>query len=208
MKQLLLITASPRGDQSVSRRLASQLVERLTTVDEPLELVNRDLTSTALPHLDQNLVNAYFTPEAKRSDQQREFLAVSDRLVDEVIAADIVVIAAPVWNLGIPASLKAWIDLVSRAGRTFAYTPQGPVGLVQSKPVYVVKSSGGVFTEGPLQALDFYEGYLKAALGFLGLKNVTFVRAEGLNLPGQAEMRLQAAINQIDMALMPSAAVR
>jgi FMN-dependent NADH-azoreductase len=206
MKQLLLINASPRGAQSVSRSLSSHLVERLQASEGPLEVRERDLSSTELPYLNQGLINAYYTPAEKRSEEQRALLRVSDRLVDELIAADIVVIAAPVWNFGLPAPVKAWIDLVARVGRTFYYTAEGPHGLLKSRPVYVVKSSGGVFSEGPGKAMDFYEGYLRAVLGFLGLTDLTFIRAEGLSLPGQAEIRIENARQQMEAALHPALA--
>jgi FMN-dependent NADH-azoreductase len=206
MKQLLLINASPRGTQSVSRKLSQHLVERLQASEGPLEVQERDLSTTELPFVDQALINAYYTPDEKRSAEQRSLLEVSDRLVDELVAADIVVIAAPVWNFGLPAQVKAWVDLVARAGRTFSYTAEGPRGLLKNRPVYVVKSSGGVFSEGPGKAMDFYEGYLGAVLKFMGLSDLTFIRAEGLSLPGQAETRIENARNQIEAALHPALA--
>ncbi|HXB97990.1 MAG TPA: NAD(P)H-dependent oxidoreductase [bacterium] len=201
MKTVLVINASPRGGQSTSRTLSHELLEALRAKEGPLAVVERDLNSTELPFLDQALIGAYYTPEDKRSDSQRQALAVSDRLVDELLAADLVVLAAPVWNFGVPASVKAWMELVARVGRTFRYTAEGPQGLIPDKPVYVVKSSGGVFSEGPAQAWDFFEGYLKHFLGFLGLKQVTVIRAEGLSLPGQSEARLASARRQIAEAL-------
>jgi FMN-dependent NADH-azoreductase len=201
MKTVLLINASPRGEQSVSRGLSQHFVEGLKAKEGPLTLVERDLTTTPLPFLDQDLITAYYTPEDKRSDGQRQALAVSDRLVDELLAADFVVLAAPVWNFGVPASVKAWMELVARVGRTFRYSADGPQGLIPSKPVTVIKSSGGVFSEGPSKAWDFYEGYVRHFLGFLGLTDVTVIRAEGLSLPGQSESRLASARQQIAEAL-------
>jgi FMN-dependent NADH-azoreductase len=206
MKQLLLINASPRGGQSVSRQLSSHLVERLRASEGALEVKERDLNSSELPFLSQELIGAYYTPADKRSGAQRDLLRVSDNLVDELAGADVVVIAAPVWNFSLPAPVKAWLDLVARVGRTFSYTAEGPRGLLKSRPVYVIKSSGGVFSEGPGKAIDFYEPYLKAVLAFLGLTDVTFIRAEGMNLPGQAETRLENAKSQIEAALHPALA--
>ncbi|HTB23070.1 MAG TPA: NAD(P)H-dependent oxidoreductase [bacterium] len=206
MKQLLLINASPRGSQSVSRSLSSHLVERLRASEGPLEVKERDLTTTELPFLSQDLIQAYYTPLDKRSDEQRSLLRVSDSLVDELAAADILIIAAPVWNFALPAQVKAWIDLVARAGRTFSYTAEGPRGLLQNRPVYVIKSSGGVFSEGPGKAMDFYEGYLGSVLRFMGLTDLTFIRAEGLSLPGQAQTRIEDARKQIETALHPALA--
>lgn len=206
MKQLLLINASPRGAQSVSRKLSSHLVERLRATEGPLEVRERDLNQSELPHLNQDIINAFYTPADKRSEAQRSLLRVSDSLVDELSSADIVVIAAPVWNFSLPAPVKAWVDLVARVGRTFAYTAEGPHGLLKSRPVYVIKSSGGVFSQGPGMAMDFYEPYLKAVLGFMGLTDLTFIRAEGLSLAGQAETRIEDARKQIEAALHPALA--
>jgi FMN-dependent NADH-azoreductase len=201
MKTVLLINASPRGGQSTSRALGRELVEALQAKEGPLRVVERDLSTTVLPFLDQDLIQAIYTPEPQRSEAQRRALSISDELVDELLAADAVVLAAPVWNFSVPATVKAWIELVARVGRTFRYTAEGPQGLVGDKPVYVVKSSGGVFSEGPAQAWDFFEGYLKHFLGFLGLKQVTVIRAEGLSLAGQSEARLASARRQIAEAL-------
>ena len=206
MKQLLLINASPRGTQSVSRSLSSHLVERLQASQGALKVRERDLTTSELPFLSQDLIKAYYTPDDKRSDEQRALLRVSDSLVDELTGADIVVIAAPVWNFSLPAPVKAWIDLVARIGKTFSYTAEGPHGLLKNRPVYVVKSSGGVFSEGPGKAMDFYEGYLGSVLGFMGLSDLTFIRAEGLSLPGQTETRIEDARKQIESVLHPALA--
>lgn len=206
MKQLLLINASPRGGQSVSRQLSGHLVERLRAAEGALEVRERDLNTSELPFLSQDLIGAYYMPGDKRSDVQRALLRVSDNLVDELSAADVVVIAAPVWNFSVPAPVKAWLDLVARVGRTFSYTAEGPRGLLKSRPVYVIKSSGGVFSEGPGKAIDFYEPYLKSVLAFMGLTDVTFIRAEGMSLPGQAETRLENAKQQIEAALHPALA--
>lgn len=197
MKTILSIEASPRGSQSASRKLAASLIEGLRRDNPGLELFHRDLSQDPPAHLSAESISGFFSPADTRSPAQAAAVRQSDELVDELIAADAVVISAPVWNFGLPASLKAWIDQVARAGRTFQYSATGPQGLLADKPVYVIKASGGVFSEGPSQAYDFFEGHLRHVLGFLGLKNVTFIRAEGLSLPGQAQARLQKAQDQV-----------
>jgi FMN-dependent NADH-azoreductase len=204
MKQLLLINASPRGDQSVSRKVSRHLVERIRASEGKLQVRERDLTSTELPYLSQELIGAFYTPADKRGEEQRSLLRVSDVLVDELSSADIVVLAAPVWNFNLPASVKAWVDLVSRVGKTFSYTAEGPQGLLKSRPFYIVKSSGGVFSEGPAKAMDFYEPYLKSVLAFMGLTDLVFIRVEGLSQAGQAEVRIEDAHRQIEAALHPA----
>jgi len=201
LKTILLINSSPRGAQSASRALSLYLLERLKAQTGPLNVVERDLSTTPLPFLDLPLLQALDTPEPQRSPEQHQLLSLSDSLVDELLAADWLVLGAPMWNFSSPASVKAWIDLVARAGRTFNYSEAGPQGLVPDKPAFLIKSSGGVFSEGPAKALDFQEPYLKAFLNFIGLKQVTFIRAEGLALPGQYETRMEAARRQIDAAL-------
>jgi len=193
MKKVLFVSASPRGDQSISRKLSQEVIAALKAKEGSLIVSERDLSTSELPFLSQDLLNAVYTPEEKRSVEQREALKVSDRLVDELVSADVVVFAAPLWNFSVPASVKAWMDLVARVGRTFRYTEAGPVGLLDAKTVYLVKASGGVFSEGPAKAMDFYENFIPAFFGFLGLKDVRLIRAEGLAIPGREEAAIKAA---------------
>ena len=125
-------------------------------------------------------MGAIMTPTEKRTVQQTAAASHADRLIEEVEAADVIVLAAPMYNFSVPSTLKAWIDHVARAGRTFNYTEKGPVGLLTGKKVFVVTARGGVYSEGPAKSFDFHEPYLRAVLGFLGLNDVTFVYVEGL----------------------------
>ncbi len=179
---VLIIQSSPRGEESVTRKLTQELLERLGA-REGLHVTERDLTSNPLPHLRPAQLAAFFTPAEQRSDALREAVRLSDETVDELLAADAVVISVPMWNFSVPSVLKAWIDHVVRAGRTFSYGPDGPKGLVADKPVYVISASGGVFSSGPLRNMDFLEPYLKAVLGFIGIHDVTCTRAEWLSDP-------------------------
>ena len=126
---------------------------------------------------------AAFTPEDKRTPEMQQNLALSDKLTHELLAADVIVIGVPMWNFGIPASLKAWVDLVVRAGLTFAYGPAGPSGLIPpGKKVYIFASRGGDYAAGsPAHAYDMQEPYLRGILGFLGLTEVTFIAASNQN---------------------------
>jgi FMN-dependent NADH-azoreductase len=124
-------------------------------------------------------------------------LTVSDGAIAQVLAAHALVIGVPIYNLFLPSVLKAWIDHVARAGRTFRYTPGGPQGLVTGKRVYLAITSGGIYTDGPRKPLDFAEPYLKATLGFLGMTDVTTYRAEGLALPGVQDTALQNAMEAV-----------
>jgi len=127
-------------------------------------------------------MGAAFTPEAQRSPAQSHDLETADTLIAELMAADVIVIGAPMYNFTVSSSLKAWIDHVARAGVTFRYTENGPVGLATGKKVFVFTARGGVYTKGPASAMDFQETYLRAFLGFIGLTDVTFIHSEGLGM--------------------------
>lgn len=172
MAHILHIDASARTTGSTTRALSADMVGRIAGADDTTTY--RDL-APGLPLIDEAWVGATFTPEADRSPDQRATLALSDNLVEELEAADTIVIGTPIYNFGTPAALKAWIDLVGRVGRTFNYTPEGPVGLLEGKRAIVAIASGGT----PIGSeIDFTSGYLRHVLGFLGIKDVTFVTAE------------------------------
>lgn len=204
---VLNVETSPLGDYSVSRKLSAKIIAEIKSKHTDTQIVMRDLTTFTLPHLDGLTVGAYFTPPEKRNEAQIEALKLSDELVDELFAADIVVIGAPMWNFGIPSSLKAWIDHVARAGRTFKYGANGPESLLPAgKKVFIASSRGGVYSEGPMAAMDHQESYLKTVLGFIGLHDVTFIRAEGVGKGEDAvktamhlaEVQLEDAIKRVD----------
>ncbi|PZP30980.1 MAG: FMN-dependent NADH-azoreductase [Roseateles depolymerans] len=187
---ILQINSSVRRAQdeqgSVSTRLANELSARLQAAHAGAALNVRDLTSDPLPVLDEEALGALFTAADARTAEQAERVNLSDRLIDELQSADVIVIAAPMFNFHISAQLKNWIDAVARAGVTFRYTEQGPVGLVTGKKVYVVTSRGGVHRDQPS---DHIVPYLRTVLGFLGMTDVEFIFAEGLNLGGDAAAR-------------------
>jgi FMN-dependent NADH-azoreductase len=173
---VLRVDASMRRSGSVTRELADDLIAVLEARDGGIALVNRDLTE-GLPFIDESWIGANVTDPAERSDSQKERLALSDTLADELKAADVVVIASPIYNFNVPAAMKAWIDLIARARETFRYTENGPVGLLEGKKAYVVSASGGTEVGGEI---DFAVRYLKHVLGFVGIHDVTVVAAERL----------------------------
>jgi FMN-dependent NADH-azoreductase len=179
-KNVLRIDASARRTGSSSRTLTDALIEKLA----PGNIVSRDL-SDALPFVTENWVHANFTDEAERTGEQKAELALSDSLVEEVIAADILVIGAPVYNFGIPAALKAWIDMVARARKTFQYTANGPEGLLKGKKAYLLMASGGTEIGSEI---DFASGYLRHILGFIGIDDVTIVAADQQMMKGEAAL--------------------
>ena len=185
MSNILLVTSSIFGANSKSRAVAHDILERLEGVDFTTHVTVRE--TNAIPHFSGELIGALMTPAEKRDAAQQRLAAVADTMIAEVEAADTIVIAAPMYNFTIPSTLKAWLDHIARAGRTFRYTEKGPEGLLKGKKVYVAASRGGLYANGgPAAAMDFQEPYLRAMLAFLGLTDVTFVYAEGLSISPEA----------------------
>ena len=175
---VLRIDASARRTGSESRKLADRIIERLAAET----VIARDLLQ-APPAIDEAWLAANWTPEADRSDAQRETLALSDQLIAEIKAADTLVISTPIYNFGIPASLKAWIDQIARAGLTFNYTPNGPVGLMEGKRAVIAIASGGTQVGSDI---DWASSYLKHIMGFIGIADIEFVAADQLMVDADA----------------------
>lgn len=172
---ILEISASARDEGSMSRLLTRDLLKALEDRHGDITVTRRNVAE-GLPFVDADWVGATNTPEEERSDAQRRTLAFSDELVQELMAADILVIGAPIYNFSVPATLKAWIDLIARVRLTFRYTENGPEGLLEGKKAYVLTPSGGVPIGSPV---DFATPYLRHALKFVGITDVHFVGAQG-----------------------------
>jgi FMN-dependent NADH-azoreductase len=197
--RILQINSSQRRAASQSTRLATRIVERLRDVDPEATVFVRDLAADPHPVLDEAALGALFTPAAQRTIEQAQRVALDDALIDELKAADIVVLGVPMYNFGVPAQLKNWIDAISRAGVTFRYTANGPEGLVTGKKVYVALTRGGLYRNTPA---DTQVPYLKTVFGFLGMTDVHFVYAEGLAMGAESEARaLASAHEQIEEAV-------
>ena len=197
MSHILRIDASARNAGSTTRTLADQLERRLVEQSYGATVTRRDLNLSPPAFLTENWVGASFTDEAERSDEQKALLASSEELIAELEAADTIVITAPIYNFAIPATLKAWIDQVARARRTFRYTDAGPEGLLKGKRAYIVFASGGV----PLGSeVDFASGYLRHVLGFIGITDVIIVAADGHQRDGEAISRATTAIAELKQA--------
>ncbi|HLJ21728.1 MAG TPA: FMN-dependent NADH-azoreductase [Stellaceae bacterium] len=187
MGKLLLVTSSLFGEQSKSAQLAREFVEVWRDTHPGTTLVERALTPDSIPHLSLGALGALMTPAEQRSAEQHSTVAFADRLIEELEAADTIVLAVPMYNFSIPSTLKAWIDHVARAGRTFRYSAQGPEGLLKDKKVFIVTGRGGFYTgDSPAKVLDFQEPYLRGVLGFLGLTDVSFIHVEGLKISPEA----------------------
>jgi len=180
MKNILLIESSPRGSDSYSHQAARSIVNDLQTRHPGSGIVVRDLGQNPPPHVGMAFIGGMYAAPEQRTPEQAESLALSDALIDELFAADTIVIASPMHNLGVSSRLKAWIDHISRAGRTFSYGANGPQGLLKGKRAILVLASGGVYSNGHMKTLDFVEPYLRTALSFLGITDVDVVRVEGV----------------------------
>ncbi|WP_244815118.1 FMN-dependent NADH-azoreductase [Caballeronia sp. Lep1P3] len=179
MTTILQINSAARSQGAQSTLLADELTAKLQQSNPGAKVVVRNLLADKLPHLDDATLGAFFTPADQRTPEQAEINATSLALIEELQAADVVVIAAPLYNFGISSQLKAYFDQIARAGITFRYTANGPEGLVTGKKVFVVSARGGKYVGTPH---DSQTPYLQSFLGFLGMTDVSFIYAEGLNM--------------------------
>ena len=203
---VLQIDSSALGDASVTRVLTAQIVSALKKTAPHIQLTYRDVTANPPGHLDGELAKIVkFRDLANMTDRQRRELDLTDSLVDEFLAADAIVIGAPMYNFTIPSQLKSWIDRIAQAGRTFRYTENGPVGLAVGKKAYIASARGGVYsTSDAMTALDHQESYLKTVLGFMGVTDVAIIRAEGVGMgPDGRDRALSAAAAAIADLVAP-----
>lgn len=197
MKHILHLKSSIQGEISYSIKLGNNIVEKIKDKYPGSTAEELNVVDMEIPHLTPAVLRTFFIPADQLTEADKEAIRLSDDLVKQLFAADIIVIGAPLINYTIPSSLKAWIDHITRAGITFGYGENGPVGKVTGKKVYVAMSSGGIYSEGPGKANDFVAPYLKAFLGLLGMTDLTVFRAEGLKVPGVQEHAMQKAIDSI-----------
>jgi len=199
--RILRIDSSLNGDNAVAAQLIQQWLDNVSQQGGDIQVSQRDLSSADLPHLTGEQHAGFNTPAADRSLHQQLAINLSDCLISELRAADTIVLGVPLYNFGIPSSLKAWIDHVARSGETFNYTSEGPVGTLRGKKVIVIATRGGIYAGSPN---DNQTPYLKQVLGFIGLTDVEFVYVEGLAMDGrrnesieQASAQLQALTEQL-----------
>jgi FMN-dependent NADH-azoreductase len=187
MNSILLVLGSPRGNASHSHQIGRRIVDDLKARYPAATVVVRNLDKEPLPHVGEAFVEGRAVAPEKRTDRDTQALALSDTLVGELMAADVVVLATPMHNFGVSAAVKAWIDHIVRPGVTFSYSASGPVGLVKGKKVILALASGGIYGEGAMKQYDFQEPYLRTVLGFIGMTDVEVVRIEGVGLGADAE---------------------
>ncbi|MEM7760703.1 MAG: NAD(P)H-dependent oxidoreductase [Cyanobacteria bacterium P01_A01_bin.40] len=193
--RILRIDASGRKFSSLSREIADNLINRLEKKHSQAKVITRDLIDSQLPFVDQKMINAFFTPAVERTEAQNQHLEVSHTLIDELNSADIVVLAVPIYNFSVPAVLKAWIDLVCRAGVTFKFTENGAVGLIRNCRAYAIVTSGGTEIGSNI---DFLTSYLKHVFNFIGIEDLEIIRADGRK---NNQLKLELAMAQIDRLL-------
>jgi FMN-dependent NADH-azoreductase len=193
MKQILLVKTSLNGEQSSSNKLANELISTIET-QTPVNVVTRDVATSPLPHLTQTEMQAWMTAEDERSAEQTEMANLSHFLIEEVQQSDTIVVAMPMYNFGVPSTFKSWLDRIARAGITFRYSENGPVGLLKDKKVIIVATRGGMY-QGTEK--DSQTQFLKDVFSFIGLTDVHFIYAEGLNM-ADGQQNLANAQSEID----------
>jgi FMN-dependent NADH-azoreductase len=202
MKQILVVKVSPRGAESASRTITERLTTRLHARYPDAKIVDRDLVLDLPPHLDAITVKAVSTKDPAEAVRLKASASLSDKLIEELLASDLLVISTPMWNFGIPSHLKVWIDLVVRPGKTFNYTETGVLGLAKGKKAILVVASGGVYTEGPWESWDFVDPYLRRILGFIGIDHVQTIRVEGMNIPPLAQVAIPTAEKAVEQLVL------
>lgn len=193
MTTILQITASIFGDEGQSPRLSSAFIAKWLEREPGSRVIRRDLAQPQIPHITLNRFKAALTPASDRTLEQVREAALADRLIEELIAADVLVIGVPIYNFNIPSTLKAWFDHVARAGTTFRYTDNGPVGLLKGKKAYIFAASGGRYAG---TGMDFQSPYIRHFLNFLGIEDITFTYAEGLAMGEEATREALEAANE------------
>lgn len=197
MTTLLHIKSSSNLQSSNSRKIGGETVAALSAANPKLKVIERDLVAEPVPHLSTNTLGAFFTGEAH---------ALSDALIEELMESHILVIEAPMYNFSLPSVLKAWIDHIARAGKTFRYTATGPEGLLKGKKAYLILSRGGIYSEGPMAAIEHQESYLRALLNFLGITDIEAIRIEGVALGADQAAAALAQASSAAAALSKQAA--
>jgi FMN-dependent NADH-azoreductase len=198
VSQILLVASSPRGPMSYSSKVARSLTGELAAAHPGARIVVRDLTDQPLPHIGPDFVTGIATPAVNRTAAQKAAVALSDEIIAEVYAADIIVIASAMINFGLSSTLKTWFDYLLRAGATFKYSEKGVEGLVTGKKAYLVQARGGIYSEGAMKGADFQEPYLRQLLAFIGITDVETLIVEGVAFgPEAAEKALASALAQV-----------
>lgn len=201
--KILRLETSIRGTASNSYQLGNAIVEKLKKQHPRSQIISRNLVKNEIPHLNEIHFASFSTSKESLSAELKSALEISDNAIAELKQSNSIVIDVPMYNFSIPSSLKAWIDHITRAGVTFRYTPNGAEGLVKNKRVYLAIASGGVYVTEAMKEVDFTERYLRKALGFIGMNDITAFRVEGVGIPGIKEQAMSRAIRCVEKAFKP-----
>lgn len=199
MKKILYIISSPRGEASLSIKLGNAIIEKIKAEHPGSTVKESNLVTQPFPHLEEAHLASFFTPAENLTSENIAAGKHSEDAIQEILDADIIVIGAPLYNFSIPSNLKAWIDHIVRKGITFKYDENGAEGLIKGKKVYIALSSGGIYSDGPMQPFNYAEPYLKFILTFIGLTDITVFRAEGASIPGMQDTALEKGISSIHL---------
>ena len=195
MPTLWKLDVSPRGDQSISRKLSKQFADQWQQSHSGGKIVTRDLATANLPYVDLPWIAGAYTPPDKHTPENKQALKVSDELIAELLASDEILISTPMYNFAVPAVLKAWIDHIVRVGLTFSVGPDGYKGLIHGKKATVIVASGSVYTKGaPAESYNAETPYLRLILGFLGITDVTVILAGGVSEISQGKTTPEALV--------------
>lgn len=197
MKKVLHIISSPRGEASASIQIGNAIIAKIQQAYPGSTVKVRNLSALPMPHLQMVHIGSFFTPAEGRSEEQAAAILPSDEAVKELQEADIIVMGAPMYSFTVPSTLNVYFDHIARPGLTFRYSESGPEGLLKGKKAYIATASGGIYSAGAMQAYDFVVPYVQRFLGFIGITDVTVVRAEGLNVPVVKETALEKSIEGI-----------
>lgn len=195
---ILRISTSIKGSLSQSAQLGQVILDKILTANPAAVVTERNLSEEDVPHLTPTFFQALYATPHSLTPAQQLALAFSDRSIEELQRADILLLEVPMYNFTIPSSLKAWIDHIIRAGKTFRYTENGAEGLVLHKKVFLAISTGGIYSEGPLKTYDFTENYLRATLGMIGITDIEAIRVEGTGIPEYKDVALDKALSQLE----------
>jgi FMN-dependent NADH-azoreductase len=205
MSTLLKIDVSPRGEHSISRKLSNHFATEWQSNHVGGKIVSRDLATTKIPYVDLPWIAGAFTAPEQLTGDHKAALKLSDELIDELLAADEVVISTPMYNFNVPAALKAWIDHIVRLNKTFGFGTQGLKGFAGGKKVTIIIASGSEYTSGsPMEAYNAQGPYLRIVLGFIGITDITLVHAGGTNKVAQGQVTapvfLEQFAHELDLA--------
>lgn len=196
--KILHLTASPKGAASDSTKLGNEILKNILQEHPESTVRTIDLTKESIPHIEAIHMLSFATATEEKTPELLEAGKYSDKAIEELVEADIIVISSPVFNFGIPSVLKAWVDHIARAGVTFSFTANGPVGLVKNKKVYLALASGGIFSSGQWQAYDFASSYMHFLFSFIGVTDVTTFRVEGTNIPIIQDSAMPVAFKAVE----------